>query len=55
MVWKYMREHVLPCGDMIEDIHIAYGHAVHEWAIGHHHISIHIHVHAEAGKAEKAR
>ena len=55
MVWKYMREDALPCGDVVKYAHVADSHAVHEWAIRHCHISIRIDGHAEMGEAEKAR
>ena len=54
MAWKYMREYALPCRDVIENVHIAYSHAAHEWAVRHCHVSIYIHGHAERGEAEKA-
>ena len=54
MVWKYMREHTLPCGDVIKYAHVADSHAAHERAVRHCHISVHIHGHAEMGEADES-
>ena len=54
MLREYVREHALPCGDVIKQAHIADSHAAHERAVRHCHVSIHIHGHAERGEAEES-